>query len=105
MTPEARKNDLLIGEIGDELVIYDRQHDHAHRLNHTAALVWRHADGSRSIGQIAGLLREQLDPTADEALVRLTLDRLETARLLEPAWHADLEAAASRRQFLRRAAV
>ena len=60
MTPESRKDQLLTQRVGDELVIYDERTHAAHRLNPTAALVWRLADGERSVTDSASNLRESL---------------------------------------------
>ena len=82
MTPEARKDQLLAQDVGDELVLYDERTHEAHRLNHTAALVWRLADGRRSLSEIAPLLHDALDVPDDEDFVRLALAELDRAGLL-----------------------
>src|SRR5262245_5607588 len=64
MTPESRKIDLLAQTVGDELVIYDERTHEAHRLSATAALVWRLADGRRTIDEIARRLRGSIDELA-----------------------------------------
>jgi hypothetical protein len=103
LTPRARHTDLVAEPVDDELVVYDRARDRAHRLNRSAALVWRHADGQRTVADLAALLREALDPHADEDLVWVALDRLSAAHLLDPplARSAD-EARRSRRAFIRK---
>jgi hypothetical protein len=82
MRPHARKDHLLVREVGDELVVYDRERHHAHRLNRTAALVWRHCDGQRTVAEIARLLQYELNHAVDEKLVWLSLLRLDRAHLL-----------------------
>lgn len=83
MLPKARQDKLLIQEVGDELVVYDQQRHHAHRLNRTAALVWRHCDGQMSVADITTLLQSELSlPAANEEMVWLALDRLEKSHLL-----------------------
>jgi hypothetical protein len=89
--------------VADDLVVYDRERDRAHRLNRTAALVWRHADGERSVAELADLLRRELDPHADDDLVWVALDRLRSAHLLETPLARSAEAIrTSRRQFVRK---
>ena len=88
MNPKARQDDLLMEEVADELVVYDQQRKLAHSLNRTAALVWRHCDGQRSITDLAKLLRAELDPVADEDLVLVAIDRLEASHLLEEPFGA-----------------
>jgi hypothetical protein len=103
MNPKARKDDLLMEEVADELVVYDQQRQLAHTLNRTAALVWRRCDGQRSIADLAELLRADLDPVADEDLVLVAIDRLEAAHLLEgPFERTADQARTSRRQAVRK---
>jgi hypothetical protein len=106
MLPRARTEDVLVEAVGDELVIYDRQRHVAHRLNATAALVWRLADGGTPPERMASVLAAELHPLADEDLVRLTLDRLAHARLLDgqPEPSAD-QVRLSRRTVVRKVGV
>ncbi|WP_165227732.1 PqqD family protein [Aquisphaera insulae] len=103
MNPRARRDNLLLETIGDEMIIYDRQRKLAHNLNRTAALVWRSCDGLHSVPEIASLLREQVDPVADDDLVMVAIDRLGRSQLLED--HIDRtpeEARKSRREVVRK---
>jgi hypothetical protein len=100
MHPKAREEDLLIKELAEETVVYDRKRNEAHCLNRTAALIWRHCDGQTSAAELVTLLRKR-DLPADEAVVWLALDRLENAHLLqEPLARSD--EAVSRRQVMRK---
>jgi len=103
--PVARRADILTEELEGELVIYDKRRDVACRLNRTAALVWRNADGVRTVEDLIEVLRDQVSPLADEDLVMVTLDRLEEQELLEPGYpHRTEQATAlSRRRFITRA--
>lgn len=103
MLPRARTEGLTVEPLDDDLLVYDLDRARAHRLNPTAALVWRHADGSRSVSELAAILRRDLDAVADENLVQCSLDRLAAAQLLEGAAARSSEAArASRREFVRK---
>lgn len=103
MFPEAQQEKLLVHEVGDELVIYDQERQHAHRLNRTAALLWRHCDGETSIAALAAVLARELGLPADESLVWLTLDQLDKSRLLrERMPRKGIPAAMTRRQLVRR---
>jgi len=99
MNPRAKQ--LLSEELDDELIVYDQNTHRGHCLNRTAALVWRHADGERTIADLAALLRDELDPVADENLVWHAIDRLNAANLLEePLARSADEMRASRRHFI-----
>ena len=106
MAPQARQDRLVVQELGDETIIYDEQRNHIHRLNQTAALVWRHCDGRRTAGDLAGVLEDELGVPATEEMVWLALDRLEKEHLLqERLVRPEAAAQISRRQMLRKAAL
>jgi hypothetical protein len=101
MKPRAKREGFLSEQLEDELIVYDQGRDRGHCLNRTAALVWRHADGQRTVADLATILRAELDPVADENLVWHALDRLNAAQLLEePPPRSTDEMRASRRQFI-----
>jgi hypothetical protein len=95
MRPLARSGGLVVRELPDELVVYDRERHQAHCLNRTAALVFRRADGRRTVEEIAALL----GPGAGEETVRAALDQLASAGLLDTG---RTPPAPSRREALRR---
>jgi hypothetical protein len=71
-----------VRELPEEVVVYDRERHQAHCLNPAAALVFQHANGRRSVAQLASLMRETLNVPADEGWVHLALEDLRRARLL-----------------------
>jgi hypothetical protein len=101
MRPVARRTGLVVRELADEVVVYDTATHQAHCLNRTAALVYRNADGSRTVPELARLLGD--DPSATHAAVEMALAALGEARLLEGA--AVAEAGLSRRDVMRRASL
>src|SRR5258708_4057825 len=85
MKPEARTDKLLTQEVGDEVIVYDELTNEAHRLNPTAAAVWRLSDGSRTIPEIASRLHETVGAPEANALVEiveLSLAQLDKTNLL-----------------------
>jgi hypothetical protein len=78
-----RRTDLLTQEVGEELVVFDRAGETIHRLDRTAALVWRHADGRTSREGLVMLLEGELGIGEGESLVSLALTRLSEANLLQ----------------------
>jgi Coenzyme PQQ synthesis protein D (PqqD) len=60
LKPLARSEDLLIEEVGDELLVCDPGNNRAHSLNSFAARVWQACDG---------------ETTADELVTKLDSDR------------------------------
>lgn len=85
MKPYARKDNLLVQGVGDDLVIYDQCRHQAHSLNRTAALVWKACDGKKTVAEIATLLAQELNAPHSEELTWNTLAQLEKACLLREA--------------------
>lgn len=85
MRPDARQEQLLIEEVGEDLVVYDLQRHRVHQLNRTAALVWRNCNGRKTVADLTKVLQHELNPAVDESLVRKALDQLGKARLLQEA--------------------
>jgi len=102
MLPEARRDKLLVMEIGDQLVVYDRIRHRAHRLNRTAAFVWRHCDGRTSVTELATLLGTAVEAPTDARLIGLALRQLDKARLLQQPLPEDAHTvSASRREVVK----
>jgi hypothetical protein len=88
--PKSRRDGLLLQELPDELLIYDQKTHRAHCLNASAASVFRLADGSRSIPEIARAASESLGATIGEDVVWLALEELEENDLLETPLSRDV---------------
>jgi hypothetical protein len=102
MTMRARSDELLVDALGDELVVYDTRNHTMHRLNASAAAVWRLCDGVRTPAEIAADLGAS---DLDEAAVRGTIEDLESVSLLEPNDDAVEQPLISRRSALRKIGV
>ena len=79
--PRLRAEGLVIHELPDELLVYDKVRDQAHCLNQSAALVWRACDGQCAPSEIARKLTTQLAVAVPEDLVLLALVQLEEIHL------------------------
>jgi DNA-binding transcriptional ArsR family regulator len=75
--PRARTDELVVEEVGDEVLVYDERTAAAHCLSGPAGAVWRACDGQTTIDEIAA--RIKLD---HETVVR-ALDQLEQCELLD----------------------
>ena len=100
--PRAREANLVIQELPDEVLVYDRDTHQAHCLNPTAQLVWQHCDGKTSVAQMVRILEQELPPPVDEALVWLALDQLAKADLLLEGMPTAQRNGVSRREVIRR---
>jgi hypothetical protein len=71
--------------VGDGLSVFDREQKQSYVLNATSALVFQQCDGQTTPQQLTELLRRKLNvpPAEADQLVRLALDELQTAGLLQ----------------------
>jgi len=74
--PLARTEGLVVQELGDESLVYDRESDVAHCLSSVAARVWRGCDGARDLDALAAFAG------ASQALVADAVDELREKNLL-----------------------
>jgi hypothetical protein len=102
MKPVARRDGLLTRELPDELLVYERDEHRAHCLNRTAAVVFRHADGTRTIADLALVVAPDVDRATAESVVAEALARLGEAGLLEGE---PVPTGWSRREMIRRVGI
>ena len=98
--PRLRADGLVIHELPDEVLVYDKVRDQAHCLNQSAALVWRACDGQCAPEEIARKLTTQLAIAVPEDVVLLALAQLQEIHLLEQQGPTSF-AGISRRQMAR----
>lgn len=102
LLPKARKHDLVIESLGDEVLVYDLKRHRALCLNETAALVWEQCDGRTTVGQAAQRIRARFNADVDENMIWLALDRLGKERLLDGSAGPPASKGVSRREAIRR---
>lgn len=106
MNPSARRNDVIVQDIGGETIVYDRLRDAAHSLSGVAGYVYHHADGVHSLADLTAGMSTALAVPADPRVVEAALWQLERAHLLEPpAVSAVAPRPISRRDAVRRFGV
>ncbi len=104
--PKARQAGLNIQELPDETLIFDTENDQANCLNATAALVWKHADGTRSVSDIAREMSQTLNAPVDTRVVWYALEQLSNKKLLqEPGPIPNEYDKMSRRAFLSKVGI
>ncbi|MFN9173350.1 MAG: hypothetical protein ACK58N_02215 [Synechocystis sp.] len=105
MIPVARTTNILITEVDNEVMIYDRERDACHCLNPIATKVYYYADGRNTVDDIATFLDQELELSEDldiRGLVWLALEELEKCHLLKEYLREPLsdESGMSRRKVL-----
>ena len=98
--PIARRDDLLVEELPNEVLVYDLITDKAHCLNQTAALIWKNCDGEKSEGEIAELLEQELKSPISVQVVMLGLEELARYGLLKNETLDAPNARVSRRRLI-----
>jgi hypothetical protein len=81
--PMARAEGLLIEQIGEETVAYDLKSKEAHCLRPLAAVVFAHADGRNTLGDLAELATYRLGTSVSEAEIKDAVAQLEQRGLLD----------------------
>ncbi|MGI9056304.1 MAG: PqqD family protein [Pyrinomonadaceae bacterium] len=82
MKPIARKDDLVIQEVGGEILVYDLRTNKAICLNQTSALVWQNCDGKKDAMEIAKNIEKELGSNVSEDFVWFAVNQLEKEDLL-----------------------
>jgi hypothetical protein len=98
----ARRDQLVVQEMPDEVLVYDLKAHKAHCLNKTAAFVWNNCDGQTSVADLAKLLQDETGSQVDEDVIWFALDNLSKARLLEEKVAPPAKDGLSRRRMMRR---
>jgi hypothetical protein len=104
--PMARRDHLVMSQVGDEVLVYDETTHAIHRLNPTSQAVWSLCDGTRTLATIGQVAGAALGAEVPEAVVRLALRQLAVANLLGGSLPVELrEPRQTRRTMLRRLVV
>lgn len=100
-TPLARREELVVEELPDEILVYDLRQHKAHCLNKSAAFIWEQCDGLTSARELAQLTTDEFQAPIDESMIWQTLERLGKANLLaEPVKRPSGDRFRSRRAML-----
>lgn len=82
-SPICRRDELVIQELINEVLIYDLKNDKALCLNETSALVWSLCNGTNSVSKIAKEVSGKINTPVSEDLIWLALDQLRKENLIE----------------------
>ena len=104
--PVAWQAGLVVHEMMDEVLVYDRDRHKAHCLNQTAAMIWKRCDGKTTVADLISLLERETTSSISNEMVWLALDQLGKKNLLEervaqPSGSGKL----SRREVMRRVGI
>jgi hypothetical protein len=106
LVPEARREGLVVQELSNEVLVFDRERNKAHCLNSTAARVWGLCDGKTSVAQIARAIEGECNLPVDEDVIWLGVEQLSKTHLLrEQTALPDHKSGLSRREVMKRIGV
>jgi hypothetical protein len=83
MKPLARKRDIFVENLPEEVVLYNKSNNKVHCLNKTAAAIWESCDGTRTVDELAHIAEAELGAPAGRKVALRALEELEKADLLE----------------------
>lgn len=99
--PVSRKDNLVVQELDNEVLIYDLNNNKVFCLNHTSALIWQACDGEKTIPEISKYVSKKLNLLANEDLIWFALDQLKKEKLIDselPNWFEGV----SRREIIKK---
>ena len=101
--PHARSTGLIITDLDEEILVYDKECDKAFCLNQTSALVWKYSNGKRTVAEIARAMEHKLHSSVDVQVVWFALQQLEKDHLMRADAALPKQAAGiSRREFVKK---
>jgi hypothetical protein len=77
------RKELMVRELRDEVLLYDKSTRKAHCLNQTAAAVWRLCDGRMSIEEMTRSLEGKFAEPVDEEVVWTAVCQFDRSGLLQ----------------------
>jgi hypothetical protein len=105
LVPRMRTKEVVVQELGDEVLVYDRLCHRAYCLNRTAATIWKLCDGKTTLAKMAELMTKKFDTPVADDVIWFGLGQLQKARLVDEQSVAPSSspfAAMSRREAMRR---
>lgn len=80
--PVAKKDDIVVQELNDEVLIYDLSNDKAFCLNETSAIIWHLCDGTKTVSEISQSTAKKLNSNISEDFVWLALEQFKMDKLI-----------------------
>lgn len=99
--PIARKINVVVQEMPDEVLVFDMNSNKAHCLNASAAFVWKACNGQNSVADIAREFELTGTGSVTEDFIWLAIDQLQENSLLENEMAPRFEGQ-SRRQVIKK---
>jgi hypothetical protein len=98
--PRRIEHEISTQPIGTEMLVYDGLRHRAFCLNRSSSVIWRLADGARTVEEIQAAAAMELKTAVSEDLVRFALEELRREGLLQAGEPVEARAGVSRRAVL-----
>ncbi len=80
--PLSRKRQIVVQEVGKEVLIYDLERNKALCLNETSAIIWQECDGLKSVPELSHSVSRKLKTNVSEDIIWFALNKLHKDNLL-----------------------
>jgi hypothetical protein len=84
LLPKAKRREIVVQELPDELMIYDLETDRGFCLNQTARVIFEQCDGESTCRESIEVISGKLGVKIDESILWSTIQKFHQAGLLEP---------------------
>jgi hypothetical protein len=103
--PRSMQQHISVQQVGAETLLYDERRHQAFCLNETCSVIWRLADGERTIAEISAAASIQVKVPVNDDFVRFAIEELRRDGLMESSEVAEAGHSLSRRTMLQRLGV
>jgi hypothetical protein len=103
--PRSLQRHISVQQVGVETLVYDELRHKAFCLNESSSVIWRLADGERTVAQIRAAASLQLRSEVSDEFVLFALAELSRDGLIESFSIAEADPAISRRVMLQQLGV
>ncbi len=83
LKPLARKTDIVVQDLDNEILIYDLRENKAFTLNETSATIWQLSKGDKTISEIADILSAKFNSQINDEFVFLAIEQFHKENLVE----------------------
>jgi hypothetical protein len=106
--PLAKKENIVIQELDNEVLIYDLNINKAFCLNETSAIIWQLCDGTKTVSEISQAVGNKFNSTVSEDFVWLALEQFRKDKLMTNDFEGVFEEVfkgQTRREVIRKVAL
>ena len=82
VNPKSRRDEMVVQQIDEELLIYDLKANRAFCLNETLAQIWQRCDGTKTVADLVKIIRDKSGNQITTELIWLAIDQLKRENLL-----------------------